>query len=117
MQREERLKQDKTKSSHLVSTSKDKGKKRKRNTDKSEAAKGLTQKKQNKDENNCFFYKKYGHVKKECPKYHAWRVKKGMFLTLVCSENNLASVPRNTWWLDSNVTSNISVLMQGCLSY
>jgi len=40
-----------------------------------------------------------------------------MFLTLVCSEVNLASVPRNTWWLDSGATTNISVSMQGCLSY
>ena len=40
-----------------------------------------------------------------------------MFLTLVCSEVNLASIPRNTWWLDSGVTTNISVSMQGCLSY
>ena len=40
-----------------------------------------------------------------------------MFLTLVCSEVNLASVPKNTWWLDSGVTTNISVSMQGCLSY
>ncbi|MCV5003951.1 hypothetical protein OFM39_30305, partial [Escherichia coli] len=29
----------------------------------------------------------------------------------------LASVPRNTWWLDSGATTNISVSMQGCLSY
>ena len=56
-------------------------------------------------------------MKKEYTKYHAWREKKGMFLTLVCSENNLASIPRNTWWLDSCATSNISVSMQGCLSY
>ena len=42
---------------------------------------------------------------------------KGMFFTLVCSEVNLASVPRNTWWLDSGATTNISVSMQGCLSY
>ena len=65
VQEEERLKQDKTKSAHLASTSKDKGKKRKRNTDKNEVVKGPTQKKQNKDENNCFFCKKSGHVKKE----------------------------------------------------
>ena len=117
MQEEERLKQDKTESAHLASTSKDKAKKRKRNTNKNKASKGPTQKKQNKDENNCFFCKKFGHVKKKCTKYHAWRAKKGMFLTLVCSENNLASVPRNTWWLDFGATSNISVSMQGCLSY
>ena len=36
---------------------------------------------------------------------------------MVCSKNNLALVPRNNWWLDSGATSNISDLMQGCLSY
>ena len=71
MQEEERLKQDKTENAHLERTSKDKGKKRKRNKDKNEAAKGPVQKKQNKDENNCFFCKKPGHVKKECTKDHA----------------------------------------------
>ena len=40
-----------------------------------------------------------------------------MFLTLVCSEVNLDSIPRNTWWLNSGATTNISVSMQGCLSY
>ena len=40
-----------------------------------------------------------------------------MFFTLVCSENNLASVPRNTWWLDSGATSKISASMQGFLSH
>ena len=89
----------------------------KKNTYKNEVAKSPTQNKQNKNKNNCFFCKKSGHVKKECTKYHAWRAKKGMFLTLVCYENNLASVPRNTWWLDFGATSNVSVSMQSCLSY
>ena len=40
-----------------------------------------------------------------------------MFLTLVCSEVNLALVPSNTWWLDSGATTNISVSMKGCLNY
>ena len=35
-------------------------------------------------------------MKKECTKYHVERTKKGMFLTLACSENNLASIPINT---------------------
>ena len=113
VQEEERLKQDRTESAHLASTSKDKGKKRKNN----EAAKGPAQKKQQQDKEGCFFCNKPGHVKKDCTKYHAWRAKKGTFLTLVCSEVNLASVPRNTWWLDSGATTHISVSMQGCLSY
>ena len=76
VQDEERLKQDKTESAHLANTSKDKGKKRKRNIDRNEAGKGPTQKKQNKDKNNCFFCKKSRHVKKECTKYHVWRQRK-----------------------------------------
>ncbi|KAI9157562.1 hypothetical protein LWI28_024483 [Acer negundo] len=80
VQEEERLKQDKTESAHLASISKDKGKKRKN----IEVAKGPAQKKQQQDKESCFFCNKPGHVKKDCTKYHAWRAKKGTFLTLVC---------------------------------
>ena len=38
-------------------------------------------------------------------------------MALVCLEVNLASVPRNIWWIDSGVITHISVSMQGCLSY
>ena len=58
VQEEERLKQDRTESAHLASTSKDKGKKRKNN----EAAKGPAQKKQQQDKESCFFCNKPGHV-------------------------------------------------------
>ena len=116
VQEEERLKRNKTESAHLASNSKDKGKKRKKIPYKDEAAKGPEQKKPKENIINCFFCKKSGHLKKDCPKYQAWKAKKGTTFILVCSENNLASVPRNTWWLDSGATSNISVSMQGCLS-
>jgi len=46
-------------------------------------------------------------MKKECLKYGAWCVKKGKSLALVCSEVNLALVPKDT--------TRISVTMQGCL--
>jgi hypothetical protein len=120
VQEEERLKQDRTENIHLASTfkastSKDKGKKRKKEYE--AAPKGPTQKKQQKDNGICFFCNKTGHMKKDCTKYHAWCAKKGTILTLVCSEVNLASVPRNTWWLDSGATTHISVSMQGCLNY
>ena len=39
-----------------------------------------------------------------------------MLLSLVCSEVNLTSEPRHTWWLDSTATTDISVSMQGYLS-
>jgi len=83
VQEEERLKQERTESAHVVSTSKDKGKRKR--TEENEAAKGPAQKKQNQGD-NCFFCSNLGHVKKKCTTYHAWRAKKGMFLTLVCSE-------------------------------
>ncbi|KAH9679437.1 hypothetical protein KPL71_026134 [Citrus sinensis] len=98
----------------MVSTSKDKGTRKKKG--KAAASEGPEPKKP-KAEHGCFFYGKLGHVKKECKKYHAWHVKKGTFLTLVCSETNLASVPRNTWWIDSGATTYICVSLQGCLSY
>jgi len=112
LQEEERLKHEKSESTHLVNTAKDKGKKRK----KDEAAKGVDQKKL-KESEGYFFCKKPRHIKKECTTYHAWHAKKGMFFTLVCSEVNLTSVPRNTLWLDCDTTTHISVSMQGCLSY
>ncbi|XP_052297781.1 uncharacterized protein LOC127902532 [Citrus sinensis] len=75
VQEEERLKQEKTECAHVVSTSKDKGKRKKKGE--AAASKGLEPKKP-KVEHGCFFYGKPRYVKKECKKYHAWRVKKGL---------------------------------------
>ena len=112
VQEEERLKQDKTESAHLATTSKDKNKKRKR-----EAVVAPPTKKQQDEVITCYFCKKCGHVKKDCTKYNAWRIKKGTLLILVCSEVNLTSVPRHTWWIDSGATTHISVSMQDWLNY
>ena len=115
VQEEERLKQEKIESVHLTGTSKDKGKKR--NKDK-EVAEVLYQNKQHKEKrvNGCFFCGAVGHKKKQCTNYHAWHAKKDTLLNLVCSEVNLTSVPKHTWWIDSGATTHISVSMQGCLS-
>ena len=109
------MKQEKIKSAHLTSTSKDKGKKRKKDK---EAAAVPYQKKKHKEKkvDGCFFCGVVGHKKKQCTNYYAWRVKKGTLLNLVCSEVNLTSVPKHTWWIDSGITTHISVSMQGCLS-
>ncbi|XP_025982670.1 uncharacterized protein [Glycine max] len=57
---EERLKQGRTESAHVVSTSKDKGKRKRTEEPKNEAAKGLGQKKQNQGDNcfGCLSYRK-----------------------------------------------------------
>ncbi|RDY05986.1 hypothetical protein CR513_10102, partial [Mucuna pruriens] len=62
-----------------------------------------------------YFCKKSRHMKKHCPKYVAWHVKKGKFLALVCSEVNLTFVPKDTWWVHCGATTHISVTMQGFL--
>ena len=109
------MKQEKIQSAHLASTSKDKNKKR---TKDKEAASGLAQKKEHKTQDQgCYVCKTSRHMKKDYTNYHAWRVKKGTLLALVCLEVNLAFVPKNTWWLDFGATTHISVSMQGCLNY
>ncbi|KAK7341990.1 hypothetical protein VNO80_24931 [Phaseolus coccineus] len=106
VQEEERQQRDKADSSHLASTSKNKMKKRAKDT-----VEGTSQKKKakmQKGEFICHFCKKPGHMKRQCPKYANWRVKKGLLLTLLCFEVNLAYVPKDTWWVDSGATTHIT---------
>jgi GAG-pre-integrase domain len=62
------------------------------------------------------FCKKARHIKRHYTNYNAWLAKKGMCFGLVCSEVNLSIVSKYSWWLDSGVTSNISISEQGCLN-
>ncbi|KAK9734067.1 hypothetical protein RND81_04G112500 [Saponaria officinalis] len=118
VQEEERLKQDKAEVALLASTSKGKAKKRK--FEPKVATKGPDEQKENEEIISCYFCGKPRHIKKNCTRYHGWlakQTKKDTFLNLVCSEVNLASVPRNTWWVDSGATTHISVSMKRCLKH
>ena len=110
VQEEESLKQDRTKSAHLATTSKDKRKNKTRKNDK-EVVIQASQKKQHKEhtQDGFFFCGAAGHKKKQCTNYHAQHAKKGILLNLVCSKVNLTLVPRHTWWIDSGATTYISV--------
>ena len=117
VQEEERIKKDKTESAHLALTSQKNKRNRAKDSNK-DTVEGISKQKKRKTQDkefSCYFYKKAGHVKKECPKFVAWLTKKGTFLTLVCSEDNLGSIPIHTWWVDSGATIHISMSLQGCL--
>ena len=45
----------------------------------------------------CFFYKKKGHLKKNCAKYKRWLEKKGNLTSFVCYKYNMTDVNHNTW--------------------
>ncbi|XP_028091225.1 uncharacterized protein LOC114291574 [Camellia sinensis] len=76
VQEEERLKQERTESAHLASTSKHTGKRTHKGKEVA-IPQGPEPKKQ-KVQDGCFFCGKPGHRKKDCAKYVTWRVKKGL---------------------------------------
>ena len=66
-----------------------------------------------KKESKCFFYKKKGHMKKDCLKHREWLDKKGNLNFFVYLESNLTNVCHNTWWIDSCTTIHVSNTLQG----
>ncbi|KAG4950250.1 hypothetical protein JHK82_043602 [Glycine max] len=82
-------------------------KNKKRKKTKGAAEGSSQQKKPKKDEEfTCYFCNKFGHMKKECPKYATWHVKKDKKRHLIC--NFLVNSPKGTVFLYSLDTSDIS---------
>ncbi|KAL8150546.1 LOW QUALITY PROTEIN: hypothetical protein V2J09_020354 [Rumex salicifolius] len=77
VQEEDRIQRDKTKSAHFASSSQN----NRKNKAKDAAGTHMQKKMKKGDELTCFFCKKAGHMKKDCPKYAAWRT--GCYLDLI----------------------------------
>ncbi|KAF7827012.1 Retrovirus-related Pol polyprotein from transposon TNT 1-94 [Senna tora] len=78
VQEEERHKQNKVESAHLASSSGVKASNKRKRNEKGTADKGKSSQNVQKKQDTgptCFFCKKHGHVKKDCSKFAAWRVK------------------------------------------
>ena len=67
-----------------------------------------------KKENKCFFCKRKGHVKKDCPKFKKSLEKKGNISSFVCYESNMVNVNIKTWWIDSGSTIHMQTLCRVC---
>ncbi|XP_078153481.1 uncharacterized protein LOC144548641 [Carex rostrata] len=87
VEEEERLKQVKTESAHVATTSKSKASVKRKRSDQTKNNKDVavtTNKKQDKgkkvatSENACYLCGAVGHKKIHCHNYHTWRVKKGL---------------------------------------
>ena len=114
---EEMIKKDKTESAHLALTSQKKKRKRAKDSNK-DTTKGISKQRKGKTQDKeftCYFCKKAGHFKQKCPKFVAWRIKKGTLLKLVFCESNLTYVPIHTWWIGFGATTHVSISLQGCL--
>ena len=61
-----------------------------------------------KERVKVFFYKKKGHVKKDCSKFKIWLEKKGTQFSFVYYEYDMVNVNHNTWWIDSGSTIHVS---------
>ena len=61
-----------------------------------------------KKESKCFFYKKKGHVKKDCSKFKIWLENNGTQFSFLYYESNMVNVYHNTWWIDSGSTIHVS---------
>ena len=66
-----------------------------------------------KKESKCFFRKKKGHMKKDCPNFKISLDKKGTQLSFVCCESNTTDVNHNTWWIDFGSSIYVTNSMQG----
>ena len=65
-----------------------------------------------KKKSKCFFFKKKGHMKKDCSKLKIWLDKKGTQFSFVCYESNMVNVNHNTWWIDFGSIIHVSNTLQ-----
>ena len=72
-----------------------------------------------RDGDRCFFYKKKGHIKKDCANFKAWLFKRestGNDSLELVFESNLSEAPSSSWWLDSGATNHVAFTIQGFIN-
>jgi hypothetical protein len=98
VQEEEMLKHEKPEGVHMVIQAK--GKTKRGKYAKKFKKENKVPIKQNGKKDTCYFYKKEGHIKKDCQKYIKWLERKGNLISLVCRESFFVETLNNTWWID-----------------
>ena len=77
----------------------------------------LHQAQQNKftvEKDQCLYYKKTGHYKKDCPDYLKMIVaKKGENIITFINESLYVQYSKSTWWIDSGATVHVANSLQG----
>ncbi|KAM2953239.1 hypothetical protein FF1_031642 [Malus domestica] len=65
-------------------------------------------------ENECYFCKETGHMRKNCTGFKNWLVRKGKIINVfVCVESNLVFIPPQSWWFDTGCSIHITNSLQG----
>ncbi|CAL2270012.1 unnamed protein product [Prunus armeniaca] len=89
--------------------------------------KGKTVGKKNKEEKEtkglkpeglkCYFYKKFGHMKRNCDRYKRWldkqKAKGKTNQVYVCLESNAIEISSDSWWLDSGAMVYVANSLNG----
>lgn len=65
-------------------------------------------------ENECYFSKEIGRLRKNCISFKNCLAKKGnVFNIFVCVESNLVFIPPHSWWFDTRCSNPITNSLQG----
>ena len=80
---------------------------------KKDAPKSSKGKEKEISDNQCFFCGNEGHIKKNCPDFLKWLLKKGTDEITFVDELQYVNFSSTAWWIDSGATAHVANSMQG----